>query len=103
MVRGATEAKYYLSTRKGKSLKYVSRYITTHYLCDFQVCLHLGNTLWVDPLEIRTKITGRNPIVSDSLTRFLVKREHGIKNIEHMVLMRQLCVNAEMHFENVDD
>ncbi|KAK0082722.1 hypothetical protein PV325_009935 [Microctonus aethiopoides] len=61
-----------------------------------KVCLHLGNTIWVNPLEVRTKIVGYPELVSGSLASHLIKQKFGIMNREHMILLRKLCSNAGM-------
>lgn len=56
-----------------------------------QVRLHLGDTLWVDPLEIRTKIIGYPDLVSASLKSHMIRLEHGVANKYHLSRLYELC------------
>ncbi|XP_034947846.1 putative ATP-dependent RNA helicase TDRD12 [Chelonus insularis] len=59
-----------------------------------KVCLRLGYTLWVDPLEVRMKIPGRGEIVNSSLKRHLIKNKHGINYEDHLKTLMKMCFNA---------
>ncbi|XP_031837952.1 putative ATP-dependent RNA helicase TDRD12 isoform X5 [Nomia melanderi] len=58
------------------------------------VNLHLKNTIWVNTLEIGTKLIGYKDIVGSSLKTELIKNDHAVENPEHLQQMYQLCKDA---------
>ena len=58
------------------------------------VNLHLGNTIWVDTLEIGTKLIGYDDLIASSLKAELLKKDHAIENNKHLSQMYQLCKDA---------
>ncbi|XP_012284583.1 putative ATP-dependent RNA helicase TDRD12 isoform X2 [Orussus abietinus] len=60
------------------------------YVCG-KVCLHLGNTLWMESLEIRSSLIGCNDFFNSSLKTELINTKHGVKNGDHMKYLLELC------------
>ncbi|XP_063972133.1 putative ATP-dependent RNA helicase TDRD12 [Diachasmimorpha longicaudata] len=60
-----------------------------------RVQLVLGTTIWVDPLEIKMKITGRRDQQVSTLKSHLVKMNHGVSDDEHIKRLMKLCQNVE--------
>nr|XP_012143302.1 PREDICTED: putative ATP-dependent RNA helicase TDRD12 isoform X2 [Megachile rotundata] len=58
------------------------------------VNLHLGNTIWVNTLEVGTKIIGYKDLVGSSLRADLLNKDHAIENPKHLHQMYQLCKTA---------
>lgn len=63
----------------------------------FQVVLHFGNTVWVDPLEVRMQISIANKeLQKSSLKDFLIKKKFGVANDNHIKTLRKMCNYADM-------
>ncbi|XP_017788533.1 PREDICTED: putative ATP-dependent RNA helicase TDRD12 [Habropoda laboriosa] len=58
------------------------------------VNLHLGNTIWVNTLEVGTKLLEYKDLIGLSLKTELIKKEHAIKDDKHLNQMYQLCRDA---------
>ena len=58
------------------------------------VNLHLGNTIWVDTLEIGTKLIGYDDLIASSLKAELLKKDHAVEYNKHLSQMYQLCKDA---------
>ncbi|XP_054009470.1 putative ATP-dependent RNA helicase TDRD12 [Hylaeus anthracinus] len=58
------------------------------------VNLHLKNTIWVNTLEVGTKLIGYKDIIGSSLKTELLKQDHAIENVKHLSQMYQLCKEA---------
>ena len=58
------------------------------------VNLHLGNTIWVNTLEIGTKLIGYKDIIGSSLKTELLNKDHAVENNKHLHEMYQLCKSA---------
>jgi len=48
------------------------------------VRLHLGNTIWLDDLEIGTKLIGYGDLIDSSLKKHLISGNHAVLNKNHM-------------------
>ncbi|XP_076234936.1 putative ATP-dependent RNA helicase TDRD12 [Calliopsis andreniformis] len=55
------------------------------------VKLHLKDTIWVDTLEIGTKLIGYKDLVGFSLKGELLKQDYAIENDKHLNRMYELC------------
>ncbi|XP_043256530.1 uncharacterized protein LOC122399710 [Colletes gigas] len=55
------------------------------------VSLHLKNILWVNTLEVGTKLIGYKDIVGSSLKTDLLEKDHAIENDKHLKQLYQLC------------
>ncbi|XP_076749741.1 putative ATP-dependent RNA helicase TDRD12 [Xylocopa sonorina] len=64
------------------------------------VHLHLRNTIWVDTLEIGTKLIGYEDLIGSSLRTKLLIENHGIENDKHLSQLYQLCKNADFFKTN---
>ncbi|CAL7949014.1 unnamed protein product [Xylocopa violacea] len=58
------------------------------------VHLHLRNTIWVDTLEIGTKLIGYKDLIGSSLRTELLTKNHGIENDKHLSQLYQFCRSA---------
>ncbi|XP_015431040.1 PREDICTED: putative ATP-dependent RNA helicase TDRD12 [Dufourea novaeangliae] len=58
------------------------------------VNLHLKNTIWVNTLEVGTKLIGYKDIVGSSLKTELLRSDHAVENLKHLKEMYQLCKDA---------
>ncbi|XP_076635891.1 putative ATP-dependent RNA helicase TDRD12 isoform X2 [Colletes latitarsis] len=58
------------------------------------VNLHLRNILWVNTLEVGTKLIGYKDIVGSSLKTELLEKDHAIENDKHLRQLYQLCKEA---------
>ncbi|CAK9807417.1 Putative ATP-dependent RNA helicase TDRD12 [Anthophora plagiata] len=55
------------------------------------VNLHLGNTIWVNTLEIGTRLLEYKDLIGLSLRTELLKKDHAIEDDKHLSRMYQLC------------
>ncbi|XP_008547169.2 putative ATP-dependent RNA helicase TDRD12 [Microplitis demolitor] len=61
------------------------------------VVLHFGNTLWVDPLEVRMQISIANKeLHKSSLKDHLIKKKYGVANDDHIKILKKMCSYADM-------
>lgn len=60
------------------------------------VNLHLKNTVWVNTLEVGTKLIGYKDFIGSSLKAELLKKDHAIENDEHLSRLYQLCKEADI-------
>ncbi|CAD6216331.1 GSCOCG00004484001-RA-CDS [Cotesia congregata] len=61
------------------------------------VVLHFGNTVWVDPLEVRMQISIANKeLQKSSLKDFLIKKKFGVANYNHIQILKKMCNYADM-------
>ncbi|CAK9822064.1 Putative ATP-dependent RNA helicase TDRD12 [Anthophora retusa] len=58
------------------------------------VNLHLGNTIWVNTLEIGTRLLEYKDLIGLSLRTELLKKDHAIEDDKHLSKMYQLCKDA---------
>ncbi|KAK1137221.1 hypothetical protein K0M31_001743 [Melipona bicolor] len=58
------------------------------------VNLHLGNTMWVNTLNVGTKLIGYKDLIGSNLRTELLLKDHVIENDEHLNQMYQLCRDA---------
>lgn len=58
------------------------------------VNLHLGNTIWVDSLNVGTKLIGYKDLIGSSIKTELLLKDHAVKNDKHLNQMYQLCRDA---------
>ncbi|XP_025265669.1 putative ATP-dependent RNA helicase TDRD12 isoform X2 [Camponotus floridanus] len=61
-----------------------------------KVCLHLGNTIWLDDLRIGTKLLGYSDMIGSSLKKELLAKNFAILNDNHMPDLFKLCKNSDM-------
>lgn len=54
----------------------------------------MGNAIWVDTLEVGTKLIGYKDIIGSSLRTELLNEDHAVENSEHLKQMYQLCRDA---------
>ncbi|KMQ93903.1 atp-dependent rna helicase tdrd12 isoform x1 [Lasius niger] len=59
-----------------------------------KVCLHLGNTMWLDDLQIRTKLLEYPDMIGHSLKNTLIKDHFAILNDNHIPDLFALCKNS---------
>ncbi|OAD56630.1 Tudor domain-containing protein 12, partial [Eufriesea mexicana] len=58
------------------------------------VNLHLGNIIWVDTLNVGTKLIGYKDLIGSSLKTELLLKDHAVENNKHLHQMHQLCKDA---------
>lgn len=58
------------------------------------VNLHLGNTIWVDSLNVGTKLIGYKDLIGSSIKTELLLKDYAVKNDKHLNQMYQLCRDA---------
>ncbi|XP_076298915.1 putative ATP-dependent RNA helicase TDRD12 isoform X2 [Lasioglossum baleicum] len=56
--------------------------------------LHLKNTMWVDTLEVGTKLIGYKDVIGASLKTELLRNDHAIENCEHLPYIYKLYEEA---------
>lgn len=59
-----------------------------------QVNLHLGNTIWVNTLNVGTKLIGYKDLIGSCLRTELLEKDHAVENDKHLNRMYQLCRDA---------
>lgn len=59
-----------------------------------QVRLHIGNTIWLDDLEIGTKLIAHGDLISSSLKKYLISGNCAVSNKDHMSQLFKLCKNS---------
>lgn len=57
----------------------------------FQILLHIAENVWIDTLEIRSKVAGYSDLINSSLKPNLIKKQHGVANPEHFKKLSELC------------
>ncbi|XP_076652361.1 putative ATP-dependent RNA helicase TDRD12 [Halictus rubicundus] len=67
------------------------------------VILHLKNTMWVDTLEVGTKLIGYKDIIGASLKAELLRNDHATENNHHLPLMCKLYKDAGLLEMNETD
>ncbi|XP_029663616.1 putative ATP-dependent RNA helicase TDRD12 isoform X3 [Formica exsecta] len=68
-----------------------------------KVCLHLGNTIWLDDLQIGTKLLGYSDIIGSSLKKELLVKNFAILNENHIPDLFKLCKNSGLIETNGHD
>lgn len=63
-------------------------------IMNLQVRLHVGNTIWLDDLEVGTKLIGHKDIIGSSLKKELIAKKHAVPNENHISHLLNLCKNA---------
>ncbi|XP_033228766.1 putative ATP-dependent RNA helicase TDRD12 isoform X2 [Belonocnema kinseyi] len=56
-----------------------------------KVNLHLGNIIWTDTLEVRSKMIGFPEITVSSLRSTLIQENHGLISRSHLPMLYELC------------
>lgn len=56
-----------------------------------QVCLHLGNTIWLDDIVTGIKIINHDDLVGFSLKDQLKNENHAMLNDDHISHLLKLC------------
>lgn len=60
-----------------------------------QVCLHLGNTIWIDDLRIGTKLIGHPDLKGSSLKQYSINDgQFAVINLNHLSKLFQLCKDS---------
>ncbi|KAL0118063.1 hypothetical protein PUN28_009027 [Cardiocondyla obscurior] len=74
--------------------------------CDYiggKVCLHLGNTIWLDDLIIGTKLNGHSTVKVSSLKKELLSGKYAVSDSNHLLNLFELCRNGGLTHFNVHD
>ncbi|XP_043604134.1 putative ATP-dependent RNA helicase TDRD12 isoform X3 [Bombus pyrosoma] len=58
------------------------------------VNLHLGNTIWVNTLNVGTKLIGYKDLIGSCLRTELLEKDHAVEDDKHLNRMYQLCRDA---------
>lgn len=56
--------------------------------------MHLENTIWVENLEVGTKLIGYRDLIGFSLKAELLRQDYAVENDKHLNQMYQLCKDA---------
>ncbi|XP_071638869.1 putative ATP-dependent RNA helicase TDRD12 isoform X1 [Temnothorax longispinosus] len=59
-----------------------------------KICLHLGNTIWLDDLKIGTKLIGHPDLIGSSLKKELLLGNFAVWNNNHLSSLLKLCRNC---------
>jgi len=59
-----------------------------------QVRFHLGNTIWLDDLEIGTKLIGHADVIGTSLKKELINGNSAVPNDNHISDLLKLYKNS---------
>ncbi|XP_025987860.2 putative ATP-dependent RNA helicase TDRD12 isoform X1 [Solenopsis invicta] len=60
-----------------------------------KVCLHLGNTIWIDDLRIGTKLIGHPDLKGSSLKQYSINDgQFAVINLNHLSKLFQLCKDS---------
>ncbi|XP_050453768.1 putative ATP-dependent RNA helicase TDRD12 isoform X2 [Cataglyphis hispanica] len=68
-----------------------------------KVCLHLGNTIWLDDLQIGTKLLNYSDMIGSSLKKELLDKNFAILNDNHIPDLFKLCKNSGLIETNGHD
>ncbi|XP_011858080.1 PREDICTED: putative ATP-dependent RNA helicase TDRD12 [Vollenhovia emeryi] len=59
-----------------------------------KVCLHLGNTIWLDDLKIGTKLIDHPDLIGSSLEKKLRQGNFAVFKDDHLSKLFELCRNS---------
>lgn len=64
-----------------------------------KVHLHIGNTIWLDDLQVGTKLLGYSDMIGSSLKKELLNKNFAVLNKNHIPDLVKLCDNSGLVIE----
>lgn len=68
-----------------------------------QVCLHLGNAIWLDDIKVGTKLINHPDVIGSSLRKELLSGNFAVANNNQLLNLFKLCKNSGLKEVNGHD